>query len=83
MVQMTFHLGMFCRTARIFVCFSFVTIQNPLFYLSTGDLIRMIPSHCVLNSITEEITKTDDADLVHHPAGAHGESADPVSVQLP
>lgn len=34
------------------------------------------------SSITEEITKTDDIRLVHHPTGAHGDASDTVSVEF-
>lgn len=39
--------------------------------------------HCTFPSITKEITKTGDANLFDHLTGAHGDSADTVSVQLP
>lgn len=58
-------------------------IQNLLFYWRIDLFNSVSLLSLYLPSITEEITQTDDADLVHHLAGAHGESADAVSVQFP
>lgn len=72
------------------ICPEYLSLQNTKILLA-----ELLPSptvccwlfriilYCTFPSITEEITKTDDANLVDHLAGAHGDSADTLYVQLP
>lgn len=60
-------LKCFCYSAHVFVV----------------DWILSHRLHCTFPSITKEIAKTGDANLIDHLTGAHGDSADAVSVQLP